>query len=361
MKYMGDSNWWNERFKVRKLNIMDHEKILEEDVKCFPQKGKILDVACGDGRNSIYLARLGYEVLAIDFSKEALTRLNYFIKSECFKIETKLIDLSMNNVFSNLDKFDVIIINHYRLNPKLYTDLMNHINTGGVLWVNGFREVPNDNLSITQSDILKENDFIALDNYKLEDKKLYDIGERKFIRCIWRKMLLEDIKQRLKLNHLEVKDNNYEDIFNLYKGNKEYAKLSNNYPITMENVKNDVENGPPFIDITRKNFISIYNIYNELIAVLDIIDGYSFQDKNNKNVIWIGLLEIDINKHNTGLGSLIVNTLFDVCKKNSKTILQLGVIKENTKALDFWKKVGFKVFTEKNNGEFDLLLMEKSI
>ncbi|WP_242648504.1 GNAT family N-acetyltransferase [Clostridium novyi] len=169
------------------------------------------------------------------------------------------------------------------------------------------------------------------------------------------------MKQKLKLNHLEVKDNNYEDIFNLYKGNKEYAKLSNNYPITMENVKNDVENGPTCIDITRKKFISIYNIYNELIAVLDIIDGYSFQDKNNKNAIWIGLLEIDINKHNTGLGNLIVNILFDVCKKNSKTILQLGVIKENTKALDFWKKVGFKVFIEKNNGEFDLLLMEKSI
>ncbi|KEI04429.1 GNAT family N-acetyltransferase [Clostridium botulinum] len=174
-------------------------------------------------------------------------------------------------------------------------------------------------------------------------------------------MLLEDIKQRLKLNHLEVKDNNYEDIFNLYKGNKEYARLSNNYPITMENVKNDVENAPPFIDITRKNFISIYNIYNELIAILDIIDGYSFQDKNNKNAIWIGLLEIDINKHNTGLGSLIVNTLFYVCKKNNKTILQLGVIKENINALGFWKKVGFKVFTEKNNGEFDLFLMEKSI
>jgi len=50
-------------------------------------------------------------------------------------------------------------------------------------------------------------------------------------------MLLEDIKQKLKLNHLEVKENKYEDIFDLYKGNEEYAKLSNNYPTTMENVK----------------------------------------------------------------------------------------------------------------------------
>ena len=31
MNYMGDSHWWNERFKLRSLNIMNHEKCLEED------------------------------------------------------------------------------------------------------------------------------------------------------------------------------------------------------------------------------------------------------------------------------------------------------------------------------------------
>lgn len=174
-------------------------------------------------------------------------------------------------------------------------------------------------------------------------------------------MLLDDIKQRLKLKHLEVKDNKYEDILDLYKGNEGFAKLSNNYPITIESVKKDVEDTPHFTDINSKHFISIYNIHNELVAVLDIIDGYSFQDKNNINSIWIGLLEIDINKHNIGLGSLIINALFDVCKNNSKTIVQLGVIKENINALAFWNKIGFEVFKEVNNGEFDLFLMEKSI
>jgi GNAT superfamily N-acetyltransferase len=174
-------------------------------------------------------------------------------------------------------------------------------------------------------------------------------------------MLLDDIKQRLKLNRLKVKDNKYDDILDLYKGNEEFAKLSNNYPITLESIKKDVEDIPPFTDINHKHFISIYNIHNELVAVLDIIDGYSFQDKNNKNAIWIGLLEIDINRHHMGLGSLIINALFDVCKRNSKTIVQLGVIKENVNALTFWSKMGFKVFKEGNNGEFDLFLMEKSI
>ncbi len=36
MRYMGDRDWWNKRFKVRKLNIMKHEKSLEEDVVNFP-------------------------------------------------------------------------------------------------------------------------------------------------------------------------------------------------------------------------------------------------------------------------------------------------------------------------------------
>ena len=61
------------------------------------------------------------------------------------------------------------------------------------------------------------------------------------------------------------------------------------------------------------------------------------------------------------MGSLIINILFDVCKKNRKKIVQLGVIKENINALNFWKKVGFEVFREVNNGEFDLYLMEKPL
>jgi len=174
-------------------------------------------------------------------------------------------------------------------------------------------------------------------------------------------MLLEDMKQSLKSNYLKIKVNKYDDIFNLYKGNVEYAKLSNNYPTKMENVKEDVEDIPPCTDITHKHFLSIYNINDELVAVLDIIDGYSFQDKNNKNAIWIGLLEIDINKHNVGLGSLIINDLLDVCKRNGKTIVQLGVIKENISGIVFWKKMGFEIFKEVNNGEFDLFLMEKTI
>lgn len=187
MQYMGNCTWWNDKFKARELNLMGHEKCLEEDIKYFPKKGKILDIACGDGRNSIYLARLGYNVHAIDFSEEALNRLNYFSENENLNIETQLVDLSKNSFLDNLYNYDAIIINHYRLRPELYSVLMKYINENGVLWINGFKEIPSDNPNITESDILGEEDFKTIDNYNLENKKIYSIGERRFIRCIWSK------------------------------------------------------------------------------------------------------------------------------------------------------------------------------
>ncbi len=174
-------------------------------------------------------------------------------------------------------------------------------------------------------------------------------------------MLLEDLKEKLKAINLEIRENNYEEIFALYEGNEEFRKLSNEYPVTLEKVKEDVEDVPPFTDTRSKHYLSIYNLHNELVAVVDFIDGYSFQDKNNKNALWIGLLEIDKKRHNSGLGTLIFNTIADACRKNSKTMIQLGVIKENHKAVKFWRKVGFDVLREVNNGEFDLYVMEKSI
>lgn len=188
MQYMGNKIWWNKRFKSRKLNVMSYEKYLEEDITYFKPRGKILDIACGDGRNSIYLARLGFEVVAIDFSEEALNRLTYFAKEEKLSIETKLIDLSSVDKLKSFGKFDGIIINHYRIKKEFYDDLMNCLNNNGILWVNGFREVPINNTNITNDDIFEANEFKILDKYKIVSKKLYEIGDRKFIRGIWSKI-----------------------------------------------------------------------------------------------------------------------------------------------------------------------------
>lgn len=187
MNYMGDVTWWNERFKSRELNIMEYERCLEEDLLYFQSKKTVLDVASGDGRNAIYLAKLGFEVCGIDFSIEAIHRLNYFANKEKVRVQTELVDLWKDGLKNITKKYDAIIVNHYRLPQNLYVDLMNCLNTGGILWVNGFQEVPNDNPNVTEFDILYEEDFKELNLTQLIDKKQYQCHNRKFVRYIWKK------------------------------------------------------------------------------------------------------------------------------------------------------------------------------
>ena len=44
----------------------------------IPQKGKILDLACGKGRHSIYLNSLGYDVIGVDLSEQSIKHASQF-------------------------------------------------------------------------------------------------------------------------------------------------------------------------------------------------------------------------------------------------------------------------------------------
>jgi tellurite methyltransferase len=79
---------------------------LVEEIKAIVPHGKVLDLGAGDGRHSLYLAALGFEVTAVDISEAGLEKLQQFATKQNLKIKTKLIDL---NSWSIDDKYDIII------------------------------------------------------------------------------------------------------------------------------------------------------------------------------------------------------------------------------------------------------------
>lgn len=183
MEYMGNRNFWEKKFLSRSDSQLPPETILIEDAAFFKEKGSVLDLACGDGRNALFLAGNGFEVTAVDFSEAALNRLKRFAEKKRLTVYTQQMDLYCEENFDSLGNFDMIVCNHYRLLSKTAMQLKKHLTKNGVLWINGFAECPQDNPAIRQSDLIVKEDYLQI-GYQLEDEKEYQVEEHKFIRLI---------------------------------------------------------------------------------------------------------------------------------------------------------------------------------
>jgi 2-polyprenyl-3-methyl-5-hydroxy-6-metoxy-1,4-benzoquinol methylase len=84
-----------------------------KDKKIMP--GKALDIACGEGFQSIYLAKKGFDVMGFDFSEKAISYAKDNAKKAGVNIKFILMDVSEIIKFS--EKFDFVLeygfIHHY--------------------------------------------------------------------------------------------------------------------------------------------------------------------------------------------------------------------------------------------------------
>ena len=158
MNYMGDKDFWDVKFASRSDTLLSPEKSLVKNIRYF-KNGSVLDIACGDGRNTLFLLENGFNVTGIDFSVKALERLNRFAKRNNYSVHTKQIDLNKPNSLENIGVFNNIIINHYRLNKEQFKNLENHLVEGGTLFVCGFGYKHKTDNKIRKEDLIQEDDF----------------------------------------------------------------------------------------------------------------------------------------------------------------------------------------------------------
>lgn len=107
--------WFNTAFYLELYKHRDSKdakkviSLLAKNVK-LPQNSKVLDLACGNGRHSVILARNGWNVLGIDLSpyliNEANKKLNKDYKSYRDKLEFEIRD--MRNI-SHKNKFNLVV------------------------------------------------------------------------------------------------------------------------------------------------------------------------------------------------------------------------------------------------------------
>lgn len=136
---------------------------LAKFTKNLDAKGKqALDFACGNGRNSIYLAELGFNVDALDISNIALDNLD---ENNIKNITTKQIDLDN---FQTDKKYDLIVKCNY-LDRDAITTLKNALKSSGLMIIETYMDHESNTKPNSNPDfLLKAGELKSFFNYEFE-------------------------------------------------------------------------------------------------------------------------------------------------------------------------------------------------
>lgn len=87
--------------------------LLFSEILGLEEGGTALDAGCGTGRNSIYLARKGYDVYAIDFSNVALAKLHDLVTQAGLRHKIRSYDRSLAEPLPFPDNFFSLALDSY--------------------------------------------------------------------------------------------------------------------------------------------------------------------------------------------------------------------------------------------------------
>jgi tellurite methyltransferase len=107
---------------------------LKDHLKLLPQ-GKVLDIAMGEGRNAVYLARKGYKVEGVDISEVALRKARRLAKDNHVAVNT--INADLNTYEITPESYDVILNIDY-LQRSLIPQIKKGLKKGGIVVFENF-------------------------------------------------------------------------------------------------------------------------------------------------------------------------------------------------------------------------------
>ncbi len=130
-----DIRGWDERYRSRELSGDEVESeptplLTQATIPLLP--GAALDLACGTGRNAIWLAQRGWTVTAIDGSETAIHILRARASKSGAMVDARVADLQKHEYTIEESHWDLVAMCYY-LQRDLFEPAKNGLKPGGVL------------------------------------------------------------------------------------------------------------------------------------------------------------------------------------------------------------------------------------
>ena len=155
-----DREKWDSKY-LRDIGNLTPSKLLEEFIDQAPL-GNALDIACGNGRNSITLKQRGFTVDAIDISTVATQKL----QEQNIGINVKCMDIDTLTIPEN--SYDVII-NIRFLERRLFPIIENGLKPGGLLLFESFAGGKNEKFCLRPNELLHVFPTLHIIYYKEQE------------------------------------------------------------------------------------------------------------------------------------------------------------------------------------------------
>lgn len=129
-----DLRGWDERYRSGRqpedLEAAPTRLVIETAKALAP--GKALDLACGTGRNALWLAKQGWTLMAVDGAPAAIEILQHRAAVEGVTVEARVADLEKGEYSIEQSAWDLILMSYY-LQRDLFEPAKRGVVPGGIV------------------------------------------------------------------------------------------------------------------------------------------------------------------------------------------------------------------------------------
>ena len=181
-----DKHKWDAKYGVPEY-ITGREPCewLQNNADLLTGEGRALDIAAGEGRNAVFAAEKGYEVLAIDISETGLDKAHALADQKKTKLETQVVDLDEWKFKKNA--FDLVLCFNF-LDRRIFHEIKNTLKPGGLIFCETFTVDHLKHSDFKREWVLEHNELLnVFREYHILRYREMDRDEKAFASMVARK------------------------------------------------------------------------------------------------------------------------------------------------------------------------------